>query len=158
MPHLFRGTASRSDAGFTLIEQLVVIAIIATTLAAIGNLIGASSRGASQIERRVSLLQATNNLFLSAASSRDGLNYPKLDGADWDHRWHLTLTPVEEFGLILPENDRWMPMRVSLTACLFSSPGTKRVDPIFANTLASAKIDPNMAADGRNPIIINVLA
>lgn len=112
---LSRGTAARRDAGFTLIEQLVVIAVIAVSLAAIGSLMGSSSRGASRLEQRVSLLQATNNLLFDAMSSRDGLTNPRLDGAAWGHRWRMTLRPVQEdIGLELPENARWVPMREEL--------------------------------------------
>lgn len=106
---------SRCDAGFTLIEQLVVIAVIAVTLAAIGGLVGSSAHGAHQIERRVSLVQAANSLLFSTMSSRDGLTDPKLDGVDWNHRWHVTLSPAQgAIGLDLPENARWMPMRLEL--------------------------------------------
>lgn len=106
---------SRGDAGFTLIEQLVVIAIIAVSLAAIGALMGSSSRGAHQLEQRVSLLQAANNLLFDVMSSRDGLTDPKLDGVGWGHRWRMTLRPAQDdIGRELPENDRWAPMREEL--------------------------------------------
>lgn len=113
LPQSLRGTALRCDAGFVLIEQLVVIAVVATTLAAIGSLIGSSSRGAYQIERRVSLIQTANNLFFTAMSSRDGLINPQLSGAEWNHRWRMTMVPVAA-EMALPANDRWMPVRMEL--------------------------------------------
>lgn len=107
--------ALRRDAGFTLVEQLVVIAVIAVTLAAIGGLVGASARGAYQIERRVSLIQAANNILFRTMSSRDELTDPRLEGIDWDHRWQAALGPAQDaIGQKLPENSRWVPMSIEL--------------------------------------------
>ena len=107
--------ALRRDAGFTLVEQLVVIAVIAVTLAAIGSLIGASARGAYQLERRVALIQAANNILFRTMSSRNELMDPKLEGVAWDHRWQVALSPAQDaIGQNLPENPRWVPMSIEL--------------------------------------------
>lgn len=47
----------RNLAGFTIIEALVALAVVAGSLAAIGSVIAASTRGAPALEQRVALLQ-----------------------------------------------------------------------------------------------------
>ena len=106
---------SRRDAGFTLIEQLVVISVIAITLAAIGSLVGSTSRGARQIEQRMLLVQAANSLLVSAMPSRDSLAAGEIKGEYLDHRWEMKFSPAQAgLGIEAPTSARWVPLRVDL--------------------------------------------
>jgi len=110
-----RCRTSRRDAGFTLVEQLVVITVIAITLAAIGSLVGSTSRGARQVEQRMLLLQTANSLLVSAMPSRDSLAVAEIKGEYFEHRWAMKLLPVQaESGIAAPASARWVPLRVDL--------------------------------------------
>ena len=115
MSRTLRCRTSLRDAGFTLVEQLVVITVIAITLAAIGSLVGSTSRGARQVEQRMLLLQTANSLLVSAMPSRDSLAVAEIKGEYFEHRWAMKLLPVQaESGIAAPASARWVPLRVDL--------------------------------------------
>lgn len=114
MSRTLRCRSSHRDAGFALIEQLVVIAVIAVTLAAIGSLVGSTSRGARQVEQRMLLLQAANSLLVSAMPSRDSSAAAEIKGEYFEHRWAMKFSPVQDSSIAVPANARWVPLRVEL--------------------------------------------
>lgn len=109
-----RRKTQRPDAGFTVVEQLVAIAVLGVTLAAIGRLVGSTLRGAGQIERRVSLIQVANSLLFSNMPGRDGLTAPESEGEAWGHRWRMRVGSAAVDPNPAPENSRWTPMHVDL--------------------------------------------
>ncbi|WP_051383533.1 type II secretion system GspH family protein [Bradyrhizobium sp. WSM3983] len=126
MRRIYQRTTLRRGAGFILVEQLVAITVIAVTLAAIGALVSTTTRGASQIERRVALLQASNNLLSTMMPPRDGSVAPNLGGESWGHRWRMILSPAQaDPGLVLRQNSRWVPLRVELLVQAPSGPALR---------------------------------
>jgi len=108
-----RRKTQRPNAGFTLVEQLVAIAVMALTLLAIARLVGSTSRGARQIEQRVSLIQAANSMLFDMPA-RAGPTAPESDGEAWGHRWRRRVSPAEVGPDPAAENNRWTPMHVDL--------------------------------------------
>jgi general secretion pathway protein I len=104
----------RFDAGFTLVEQLVAVAVLAVTLAAIGRLVGSTLRGARQIEQHVSLVQAANSLLFNNMPARDRPTAPESEGEAWGHRWRMQVGPAAVDLNPAPENSDWTPMQVEL--------------------------------------------
>ena len=115
MSRTLRCRTSRRDAGFTLVEQLVVITIIAITLAAIGSLLSSTSRGARQVEQRMLLVQATNSLLANGMPSRNNVAAAEINGEYFEHRWAMKFSPWQaESGIVPTAGARWVPLRVDL--------------------------------------------
>jgi prepilin-type N-terminal cleavage/methylation domain-containing protein len=60
----------RGSAGFTLIEVLVAIAVLAVVLGAIGAVVGNTVRAIRSVDRRLPLLETAQNLLASLPSPR----------------------------------------------------------------------------------------
>ena len=82
----------RRDRGFTLIEALVALAVVAVVLTAIGMLIGANVRATRSLDQRLALLETTRAI-LSALPGRDALGLGDTSGEVADHRWRLDVFP-----------------------------------------------------------------
>ena len=69
---MFQPPPAEKNAGFTLIEALVALAIVAVALTSIGSLVATSARGAVSIEVRLTRLE-TARAIMSALPDRDEL-------------------------------------------------------------------------------------
>lgn len=100
----------RDSAGFTIIEVLVALAVVASSLAAIGSLVAATTRGARSIEQRVALLQ-TARAVETGLPGRDRLVPGNFGGEIAGHRWRVSVSPfaAEEGGRDSP----WIPQSVT---------------------------------------------
>ena len=75
-----------AEEGFTLIEALVALAIVAASLASIGALIATTARGTRSIEQRLLRLEAAR-VALTALPDRDQLAPGGVSGELDGHRW-----------------------------------------------------------------------
>jgi general secretion pathway protein I len=106
---LFR--RARSDAGFTLIEVLVALSVVAVSLVAIGSLIASTVRGVRTIDRHLALTE-TARAVMTALPSREELVPGSQSGELADHRWRVDVLP---FPIDDPETRaqaRWIPQTV----------------------------------------------
>jgi len=103
-----------SDAGFTIIEVLVALAVSAASLAAIGGLIATSLKGVRTIEQRVSLLQAAR-VITTGLPKRGEFGLDTLNGEIAGHRWRIDVLPF--FSDIVGEDSKntWIPRTVAIT-------------------------------------------
>ncbi len=78
----------RGNAGFTLIEVLVAIAVLAVVLGAIGAVVGNTVRTIRSVDRRLPLLETAQNLIASLPA-RDALQPGTQSGTSGDFRWRI---------------------------------------------------------------------
>jgi len=78
----------RGTAGFTLIEVLVAIAVLAVVLGAIGAVVGNTVRSIRSVDRRLPLLETAQSLIASLPS-RDALQPGTQSGASGEYRWRI---------------------------------------------------------------------
>ena len=82
--------------GFTLIEALVALAVMAISLAAIGALAASSLRSALYVERHLAQIQSTRKI-LAGLPARDALSNGVLTGEAGGQSWRIdtaTYTPA----------------------------------------------------------------
>jgi prepilin-type N-terminal cleavage/methylation domain-containing protein len=105
---------SRSHDGFTLIEVLAALSIVATGLAAIGALFANAQRGARSIEARLHQL-AIARLIVAALPDRDALVAGDLVGKTAGHAWRIRISP---FGMATSSRSDalpWQPQSIVVT-------------------------------------------
>jgi general secretion pathway protein I len=112
---LSRATPSErhGSAGFTLIEVLVALAVVAASLAAIGNPIATSVRGARAVEQHVALIERARAI-MAELPRRDELSIGETAGEIAGHRWRIGVLP---FPTGLPDRpaSKWVPRAVVTT-------------------------------------------
>ena len=91
---MWRSTAPRrGTAGFTLIEVLVALSIVATTLTSIGALIASTARGTRSIETHLTRLEITRAI-MTAIPDRNQLVPGNFSGAMAGHPWRVDVLPT----------------------------------------------------------------
>jgi general secretion pathway protein I len=113
---LSRAVVSQADkptAGFTIIEALVALAVVAISIAAIGSLMASTARGTRQLEQHVALVQVANNVMWLNLPSRSEPAPENLAGETMKHPWREKIEPFVEINA--PAGDvKWVPERVRL--------------------------------------------
>jgi general secretion pathway protein I len=111
---LLRATRCRRrwSEGFTLIEVLVALAVVAASLAAIGSLIATSVRGAHAVEQHVALVEQARAV-MAALPRRDELSIGQAAGEIAGYRWQIAVLPYPtgQTGTV----SQWVPRTVVTT-------------------------------------------
>jgi len=90
---LSRKSCSDGEKGFTLIEALVALAIIAAVLSSIGSVIGTAVRGTRTIDQRLALGGAAETV-LASLPPRNALTPGRQSGELAGHRWRIDVAPL----------------------------------------------------------------
>ena len=102
-------------AGFTLIEVLVALAIVAAMLSSIGAVIATSVKGTRSIDQRLALTGAAATLLVELPA-RDLLKTGRQSGELAGHRWRIDVSPMNTSAANdnAPQNPRFMPLAVTM--------------------------------------------
>lgn len=106
--------------GFTLIEALVALSIVAIALSAISSLIASSVRGTRSIEANLTRLAAARTV-MAALPDRDQLGTAHLSGHVANHRWFINVSSYETTSSAQQPRLQWTPQSVVIT---IQSPST----------------------------------
>jgi general secretion pathway protein I len=89
---LLASTRHSRVAGFTLIEVLVALAVVAASLAAIGALAAVSLKGTRSMEQRVAFRE-TLRAVMTAPPERRDFNVGSTSGELAGYRWRMDIAP-----------------------------------------------------------------
>ncbi len=110
---MFRSTAPESTtAGFTLIEVLVALSIVAVSLSSIGALIATTVRGTRSIESHFTRLE-TAQAILTALPDREQLAPGNFSGEVGDYRWRINVSPFTTN--VGTRQSTWVPQAIAVT-------------------------------------------
>jgi len=107
------GTCSGS-AGFTLIEVLVALAVVAASLTAIGALAAVSMRGVQSIDQRLQFRETLRALVTSLPDRHD-LDVGTATGVSAGFRWRLDIAPFIATFVDPKAQTQWQPEAVVVT-------------------------------------------
>lgn len=104
----------RADAGFTIIEVLIALAVVAVGIVTIGSLMSTNARGVRTMEQHVALKQAAQAVLATGVPRRAELVPGTLAGQSGDYRWQVDVGPLG--GVLAPPTDdaAWVPELVSV--------------------------------------------
>jgi general secretion pathway protein I len=100
------------NAGFTIIEVLVALAVVAVSIVAIGSVMSTNVRGVRSLEQHVTLMQAVRTIAATEVPSREKIGFGTWSGRTSDHQWRIDISPMDkEWGAASKDVD-WIPALV----------------------------------------------
>jgi general secretion pathway protein I len=97
--------------GFTLIEVVVALAVVAVSLAAIGSLMATTVRGMRAIDARLALIE-TARAIETSLPDRNDLKIGNLSGDFADHRWRVDVLPFLAGNAATQQANPWVAQTV----------------------------------------------
>ncbi|SDT21071.1 prepilin-type N-terminal cleavage/methylation domain-containing protein [Bradyrhizobium canariense] len=99
----------RRDAGFTIIEVLIALAIVAVSIVAIGSLMATNVRGVRSLEQHVALMQTVRTVMTVGLPPRAELHPGTSSGQIEDYRWTVDVTPLGGDWTVPDADIPWVP-------------------------------------------------
>src|ERR1700716_3226398 len=101
------------ESGFTLIEALVALALVAVLLTAVGSLVASAANGTRTLEQHLALVE-TARMIASVIPGRGELSSGDLGGEMLGYRWRADVSPFFGGGSAPVPNSPWIPQSVLL--------------------------------------------
>jgi general secretion pathway protein I len=102
-------STERRDAGFTILEVLAALALVAVVIVAIGSVMAGNARGVRVLERHVALMQATRAAMATAIPPRDQLQQGTSSGQTDGYRWTVDISPLGGDWTVPNSDVAWVP-------------------------------------------------
>lgn len=99
-------------AGFTIIEVLVALAVVAVSIVAIGSVMSTNVRGVRSLEQHVTLMQTVRSVMAADVPPRAELGFGTLSGRTNGHQWKIDVSPMGEQWKPPSDDVAWIPALV----------------------------------------------
>ena len=109
-----RAPTDRGEAGFTLIEALIALAVVSIAIVAIGSVMSTNARGVRALEDHVALVQTAQTVFTTGIPPRKDLAPGSLAGQIRDFRWQVNIGPVGGGWVVDGADAAWIPELVKI--------------------------------------------
>jgi general secretion pathway protein I len=113
---LFRATSPIDGraAGFTIIEVLVALAVVAVSIVAIGSVMSTNVRGVRLLEQHVTLMQTLRAVMAADVPPRAQMGFGTLSGKTNGHQWRIAVGPMGDEWSAAGEDAAWIPALVRI--------------------------------------------
>ena len=108
-----RSETGDSTAGFTILEVLIAIAVVAISLTAIGALTGTTTRGVRSLEQHVAVVEVARTVAASLPS-RIQLAPGEIAGDIYGNRWRMGVSPFFGDASAPVPDSPWIPETISI--------------------------------------------
>jgi len=102
------------EAGFTIIEVLIALAVVALGIVAIGSVMSTNARGVRSLEQHVALMQTARSAMMTGIPPRAELGPGTLSGQINDHRWQIDIGPLSGDWVVPNADVTWIPQLVKI--------------------------------------------
>jgi len=109
-----RSPTDRLDAGFTIIEVLIALAIVVIGVIGIGAVMSTNARGVRTLENHVALMQTAQTVLATEVPPRKELRPGVLTGQLHAFRWQIDIGPVGGDWIVDKADVAWMPELVKV--------------------------------------------
>ena len=100
------------EAGFTIIEVLIALAVVAVSIAAIGSVMSTNVRGVRALEQHVTLMQTARSVMTTDIPPRAELGRGASSGQINDYQWKIDVGPLGEDWTVPGADVGWIPALV----------------------------------------------
>jgi len=113
---LFRATSPIDGraAGFTIIEVLVALAVVAISIVAIGSVMSTNVRGVRSLEQHVTLMQTVRSVMAAEVPLHAEIGVGTWSGKTNDHQWQINVGPMADESNGGGEDVAWIPALVRI--------------------------------------------
>jgi general secretion pathway protein I len=102
-------STERRDAGFTILEVLVALALVAVVIVAVGSVMAGNFRGVRALDRHVALTQAMRTAMATAIPARDQRAQGTSSGQTDGYRWTVDVSPLGGEWTVPNSEVAWVP-------------------------------------------------
>jgi general secretion pathway protein I len=97
------------EAGFTIIEVLIALAIVAVSIVAIGSVMATNLRGVRSLEQHVALMQTARTVMTTGIPPRAELGPGTISGQIDNYRWTIDVGPLGGGWTVAGADVAWVP-------------------------------------------------